>query len=124
LRTVLSPTLLSVTSVCFLLLSIVQALFSRFWAWPCLACWALGRFLEFAYLAVILGAIWRIAPAQEQPEQTTSPGLTNSFRSACNSFDSSFGFDQHGFNALQPSARALAPHPRLPAEHRNLEVQG
>merc|ERR1712232_1285861 len=42
--------------VCFLLLQIVEALYGRFYAWPCLTCWVLGRFLEVVFLALILNA--------------------------------------------------------------------
>merc|ERR1712032_1379356 len=52
-----SSVIVSVLSICFLVLSIYQAFHGRFFAWPCLACWMSGRFLEVMYLALILSAV-------------------------------------------------------------------
>merc|ERR1712194_581243 len=48
--------LLSLMTGLFLLLSVWQALYARFYAWPCYACFLSGRFLEVAYLTIILCA--------------------------------------------------------------------
>jgi len=58
-KTQTSMAILSGTSVAFLGLSAVFALFGRFSAWPCLVCWALGRLIEAAYLVAILDAAGR-----------------------------------------------------------------
>jgi len=58
-QTLVSTIAVSVTSICFLGLSLMQALVGRFYAWPCLVCWAVGRLLEAVYLALVLGAVGR-----------------------------------------------------------------
>jgi len=58
-KTQTSMAILSGTSVAFLGLSAVFALFGRFFAWPCLACWVFLRLMEVAYLVAILDAAGR-----------------------------------------------------------------
>jgi len=58
-KTQTSMAILSGTSVAFLGLSAVFALFGRFFAWPCLACWIFLRLMEVAYLVAILDAAGR-----------------------------------------------------------------
>lgn len=60
-RTLVSASAASVLSAAFLGLSIVQALWGRFWAWPCFLCWMAGRLLEVIYLIIILKSISRPA---------------------------------------------------------------
>ncbi|CAK9085718.1 unnamed protein product [Durusdinium trenchii] len=69
-RTIMSSALVSVCSVCMLILSVLQALVGRFYPWPCLVCWILGRSLEFVYLAVVLRAVG--------PAHTAHPSVTSS----------------------------------------------
>merc|ERR1712008_657575 len=58
-KTQVSMGMLSGISVAFLGLSTFFALLGRFFAWPCLACWALLRLMEAAYLVAILDAAGR-----------------------------------------------------------------
>jgi len=77
-RTIVSTAAVSATSVCFLSLSALQALSGRFYAWPCLVCWAVGRLLEAVYLMLILRSIGET----QQSELATN---------ACGSFVSTTG---------------------------------
>eukprot|EP00438_Fugacium_kawagutii_P013273 Skav218304 [mRNA] locus=scaffold2388:152513:156491:+ [translate_table: standard] len=58
-RTRISSALVSASSVCMLILSVIQALVGRYYVWPCLICWMLGRLLEVLYLLMVLTAVGR-----------------------------------------------------------------
>eukprot|EP00931_Biecheleriopsis_adriatica_P066126 TRINITY_DN40532_c0_g1_i1.p1 TRINITY_DN40532_c0_g1~~TRINITY_DN40532_c0_g1_i1.p1 ORF type:complete len:439 (-),score=51.22 TRINITY_DN40532_c0_g1_i1:60-1337(-) len=81
-KTLVSAALVSASSVSMLLLSTVQALFGRFYPWPCLACFFLGRFLEIAYLTLVLSAVGRSQASRVSIVSTgnsMNPGLDGSF---------------------------------------------
>uniref|UniRef100_A0A7S1AFM6 Uncharacterized protein n=1 Tax=Noctiluca scintillans TaxID=2966 RepID=A0A7S1AFM6_NOCSC len=45
---------LSIITLCFVIILVAQAMYSRFFVWPCLLAWFSTRVLEVAYLSVVL----------------------------------------------------------------------
>lgn len=74
-RVMVSSVVVSALSIIFLFLSIVQAMYGRFYAWPCFACWVTGRLLEVIYLYLILSAVGRGRRPRQATHSWNSPGL-------------------------------------------------
>jgi len=86
-RTTFCTAAVSVTSACFLILSVVQALIGRFYAWPCLVCFAVGRLLEAIYLVLILVAIGRARDSVTTDSSNLGGSFMSTGRQTPNSFE-------------------------------------
>jgi len=73
----LSAAMMSVVTLCFLVLCGFQALVGRFHPWPCLTCWAVGHVLEVVNLALILRSVSGV----RERSDSSLPTAGNSFDS-------------------------------------------
>lgn len=104
-RTLMSSALVSVSSVCMLILSVIQALVGRYYVWSCLVCWMLGRLLEFVYLLMVLRAVGR-ANTSTVTSNTSLHGLQDaSFADSFSSVDSPGRHAAHGRQPLWITTR-------------------
>jgi len=123
-RTLVSSALVSASSVCMLILSVVQALVGRYFPWPCFECWVTGRLLELAYLVMVLLAVGR-AEAPEglvSPNNSVLPGLReSSFAESVTSQGSPGGWE--AFWISPPQGAATGRHGRSTSFQSEAQVQ-
>eukprot|EP00434_Breviolum_minutum_P018443 symbB.v1.2.016272.t2/scaffold1235.1/size130242/3 len=104
-QTLMSSAFVSVSSVLMLILSVIQALSGRFYPWPCLMCWMLGRLLEFVYLLMVLRAVGS-ANTSTMTSNHSSHGLQDaSFAESFSSVDSPSRQVGHGRQPLWITTR-------------------
>lgn len=123
-RTLVSSALVSASSVCMLILSVVQALVGRYFPWPCFECWVTGRLLELAYLVMVLLAVGR-AEAPEglaSPNNSVLPGLReSSFAESVTSQGSPGGWE--AFWISPPQGAATGRHARSTSFQSEAQAQ-